>query len=114
MSHVLQLDLKGTPQGFVSLEVAALAYATDNVAWTIGDVPLATMRGGFNAVTGRQSTIDIHPIIALRGFSKVNLHDVSPSLTNRKLFVRDRMTCAYCGGVFKAEVLTREHVIPTS
>ncbi|MBK6616181.1 HNH endonuclease [Ottowia sp.] len=113
MAHVLQLDIRGQPLGFVSLNDAALAYATDAVAWTVGDEPLFVMRGGFNARTGRQSTLAIHPIIAMRGCSKVNLHDVSPSLTNPKLFRRDRMQCAYCG-VVRNSGLTREHVVPTS
>lgn len=113
MSHVLQLDLQGTPLGFVTLNDAALAYATDSVAWTIGDEPLFVMRGGVNAKTGIQSTLAIHPIIAMRGHSKVNLHDISPALTNPKLFRRDRFTCAYCGDV-RPNDMTREHIVPTS
>ena len=30
----------------------------------------------------------------------------------RKLFVRDRNVCAYCGNHFVEEDLTREHIIP--
>jgi 5-methylcytosine-specific restriction endonuclease McrA len=35
-----------------------------------------------------------------------------PGLTNSKLFARDRNICAYCGGHFHEEDLTREHIIP--
>ena len=68
-SHVLQLDIQGTPQAWISLEHAALHVATGSVAWVDGAGPLATLRGGFNVVRGRQSLIDVHPIIALHGAS---------------------------------------------
>ncbi|MEY8876194.1 MAG: HNH endonuclease, partial [Leptothrix sp. (in: b-proteobacteria)] len=34
--------------------------------------------------------------------------------SNTKLFVRDRHVCAYCGGLFHVDELTREHIVPTS
>jgi len=37
-----------------------------------GDGPLATLRGGYIVARGRQSVIDIHPIMALTGAPKVN------------------------------------------
>jgi 5-methylcytosine-specific restriction endonuclease McrA len=39
---------------------------------------------------------------------------VHPGLTNAKLFARDRQVCAYCGGQFHVEDLTREHIVPVS
>ena len=112
--RVLQLDIQGTPQAWISLEHAALHVATDAVAWVEGDRPLATLRGGFNVARARQSTIDVHPIIALHGASKVNLFDVVPVLGKAKLFRRDRMTCAYCGGRFAERELQCEHIVPES
>lgn len=111
--HVLQLDLVGTPQGFIRLQDATLAYATGAVAWTLGE-PLAVMRGGTNARTGTQSLMEVHPIIALRGQARVNLHDIVPVLTNPKLFARDRYRCVWCGEVFTQDHLTREHIVPVS
>ncbi len=73
-----------------------------------------TLRGGINASNGLQSTIALAPIIAVNGCAKVNLFDATPTLTNRKLFARDRMVCAYCGRVFKHDDLTREHIQPRS
>ena len=35
-SHVLQLDIQGTPQAWISLEHAALHVATGSVAWVDG------------------------------------------------------------------------------
>ncbi|MDH3209359.1 MAG: HNH endonuclease, partial [Burkholderiaceae bacterium] len=37
-----------------------------------------------------------------------------PALSNTKLFSRDRLVCAYCGGRFQVDSLTREHIVPTS
>jgi hypothetical protein len=112
--HVLQLDIQGTPQAWISLEQAALHVASDAVAWVEGIGPLATLRGGFNVARARQSTIDVHPIIALHGASKVNLFDVVPVLGKAKLFRRDRMTCAYCGELFAERELQCEHIVPES
>jgi len=111
--QILQLDVKGMPQEWISPEDAACHYATNSVAWTVGEV-CATLRGGTNAVSGQQSRIDVHPIMATTGASRVNLFDAIPSLTNFKLFRRDRMTCAYCGGRYDDRHLTREHIIPVS
>ena len=113
-SHVLQLDIQGTPQAWISLEHAALHVATGSVAWVDGDGPLATLRGGFNVARGRQSVIDVHPIIALHGASRVNLFDVVPAFSKGKLFRRDRLTCAYCGQRFKERDLQCEHIVPES
>ncbi|MBQ0917007.1 HNH endonuclease [Hydrogenophaga aromaticivorans] len=113
-SQVLQLDIQGTPQAWISPEQAALHYATEDVAWTIGDEPLVVLRGGYNARMQRQSTLAISPIIALRGQARVNLFDVEPTVTRRKLFSRDRHSCGYCGQVFDWRRLQVEHIIPES
>jgi hypothetical protein len=112
--HVLQLDIQGTPQAWISLEHAALHVATDSVAWVDGDGPLATLHGGFNVARGRRSVIEVHPIIALHGAAKVNLFDLVPVLDKSKLFRRDRMTCAYCGQRFTERDLQCEHIRPQS
>lgn len=112
--RVLQLDIQGTPQAWISLEHAALHVATGSVAWVDGAGPLATLRGGYNVARGRQSVIDVHPIMALAGASRVNLFDVVPAFTKAKLLRRDRMTCAYCGQRFAERDLSCEHIVPQS
>ncbi|ABM97070.1 HNH endonuclease [Methylibium petroleiphilum] len=115
MHHdVLQLDINGTPQAWISPQAAALHYATDSVAWFDGDGPLTTLRGGINMATGRQSLIEVHPIIALRGSAKVNLFDIEPAFARDKLMRRDRFTCAYCGDTFPDRDLTVDHILPQS
>lgn len=109
---VLQLDVNGVPQSWMSLQDAALHYATDEVMWFDGDGPLATLRGGHNSVTGRQSIIEVHPIIAVRGSAKLNLFEIEPTITRRKIARRDRHTCAYCGDAFRELDLTLEHIVP--
>jgi hypothetical protein len=112
--HVLQLDIQGTPQRWITLEAAALHYATGTVAWVEGDEPLRTLRGGINAATGRHSVIEVHPIVALRGAPRINLFDVTPSFAKHKLFRRDRFTCAYCSLRFHEKDLQCEHIVPES
>lgn len=111
---VLQLDIQGTPQAWITPEQAALHYAREAVAWFDGDGPLCTLRGGWNAATGRQSLLEIHPIIALSGAAQINLFDNVPAFSSAKLFRRDRCTCAYCGLRFAARELQCEHVFPAS
>ena len=108
--QILQLDIQGVPQAWLTPNEAATQYATDSVVWTVGDV-CSTLRGGTNAYTGLLSTIDLHPIIALRGACKRSLFDVTPTLINSKLFRRDRWTCAYCGDRFDDRSLTRDHIL---
>lgn len=110
--HVLQLDIQGTPQAWISIEQAATHVATGTVAWCEGAGPLATLRGGFNVAQGCQSRIEVHPIIALHGASRINLFEVTPAFSKGKLFRRDRMTCAYCGMRFQERDLQCEHIVP--
>ncbi|WP_280153439.1 hypothetical protein [Piscinibacter sp. XHJ-5] len=104
--HVLQLDIQGTPQRWITLQQAALHYATDAVAWDDGETPLRTLRGGINVASGRQSAIDVHPIIALCGAPRINLFEVVPGVTKLKLFRRDRCTCALAARLPKGSRLS--------
>lgn len=110
---VLQLDVSGRPQAWISPREAALLYAADAVAWTLGRA-MHVLRGGIQRSTGLQSRIEVHPIVAVRGAVPSRAWRVTPALTNAKLFARDRHLCAYCGGRFGFDQLTREHIVPTS
>ena len=104
--EVLQLDVSGRPQSWISAKEAAILYASDGVAWTLGDA-FFVLRGGMQRRTGLQSRIEVHPIIAVRGAIPSRAWRQTPALSNPKLFNRDRMVCAYCGGHFHADDLTR-------
>lgn len=111
--EVLQLDVSGRPQAWISANEAALIYASDGIAWTLGDA-LMVLRGGFQRRTGLQSRIAVHPIVAVKGSVPSRAWRQAPALSNPKLFTRDRHMCAYCGGHFHFDSLTREHIVPTS
>jgi 5-methylcytosine-specific restriction endonuclease McrA len=110
---VLQLDISGRPQAWISPREAAILYASDAVAWTLGDT-FAVLRGGWQRATGLQSRIELNPIVAVRGAIPSRAWRHTPGLSNPKLFSRDRQICAYCGGHFAFEALTREHIVPVS
>ncbi len=108
---VLKLSAQGLPQSWISLEEAVLHYAADEVRWEVGR-EIAVFHGGHNAITGEQSIIAVNSIIGTKGVPNINPFDLRPSLTNSKLFTRDRNVCAYCGDEFHETELTREHIIP--
>lgn len=111
--EVLQLDVSGRPQSWISAKEAAILYASDGIAWTLGEA-FCVLRGGMQRLTGLQSRIDVHPIVAVRGSVPSRAWRQTPALSNPKLFARDRHVCAYCGGHFASTDLTREHITPTS
>jgi hypothetical protein len=108
---VLKLSAQGLPQSWISLQQAVLHYAAGQVRWEAG-ARVALFRGGHNAITGQQSRIAVSSIIGTRGAPRINPFGLRPGLTNSKLFARDRNVCAYCGGYFGDEDLTREHIMP--
>lgn len=110
---VLQLDVSGRPQAWISAREAAVLYATDGVAWTLGRT-FRVLRGGIQRATGLQSRIALHPIVAVRGAVPSRAWRQTPAITNTKLFARDRHVCAYCGRRSGPEELTREHIVPVS
>lgn len=110
---VLQLDVSGRPQAWLSAREAAVVYASDGVAWTLGE-PCMVLRGGVQRRTGLQSRLELHPIIAVHGSVPSRAWRHEPALSNPKLFTRDRQICAYCGHRFPLDDLTREHIVPTS
>jgi len=108
---VLKLSAQGLPQSWISLEEAVLHYAADEVRWEAGG-EVAVFHGGHNALTGLQSVVTVNSIIGTKGVPNINPFDLRPSLTNAKLFARDRNVCAYCGEHHHEDELTREHIIP--
>jgi len=112
---VLQLDISGIPQQWISYEDACYHEAKGNVIWSMGAVEFDVF-GGTCAATGEQSKLTINTIIAVNGklSPKAMLHYNRVPLNNRTLFRRDQNMCAYCGHTFSASQLTRDHIHPTS
>ena len=108
---VLKLSAQGLPQSWITLEQAVIHYAAGEVRWESG-AQIARFRGGHNAITGEQSVIAVNSIIGTKGVPGINPFELKPGLTNSKLFARDRKICAYCGGHFHEDELTREHIVP--
>jgi len=112
---VLQLDVSGNPQQWITYETSAYHYAKGNVAWAMGEVDF-DLRGGICAATGIQSILTINTIIAIKGHPnpKAMKHYNRVPLTNKTLFRRDQNLCAYCGTTFSTSRLTRDHIHPVS
>ena len=112
---VLALDVAGQPGRWITYEDSAYYYAKNSVAWSMSPVEF-TIYGGTNAITGKQSTLTMNTIIAIKGQhnGKHSKRMHIPPLTNKALFRRDLNICAYCSDEFRTADLTRDHVIPTS
>ena len=112
-TRVLSLDATGRILDWISWQDAVCLYVRDAVSWTLGE-PCLTIHGGWNRFSGRQSLIDLHPIVASRGQARAQAIDPAPALTNAALFARDSYLCMYCGEHFPRSHLTRDHVVPIS
>ena len=111
--NVLALDVGGIPRQWLNLEQAILYHAKGQVAWSLGDT-IAKFRGGLQN-DGTESYLETPSIIAIRGgegFNPAKLGNVV--LSNKTLFGRDRHVCAYCGGHFTSNNLSRDHITPVS
>lgn len=111
--RLLSLDAHGRVLDWMSWQDAACLYARGAVAWTLGE-PCLEVHGGISRLTGRQSVIALHPIVAARGHARAHALDPTPALTNAALFARDAHLCLYCGREFSRQHLTRDHVLPLS
>ncbi len=109
---ILRIDLSGQPLEWVSWQDAVCLYARELVVWTVGE-PLLRVRGGLSRCDGSPSSMDIHSIVACNGRVIPKGH-LTPPLTNKALFGRDRELCLYCGKAYPAVDLTRDHVVPVS
>ncbi len=112
-TRVLSLDATGRILDWISWQDATCLYVRGAVAWTLGQ-PCLSIHGGWNRTAGRQSLIELHPIVAARGHARLSSLDPAPALTNTALFARDGHLCMYCGEQFPRHALTRDHVLPLS
>ena len=112
--HVLRTDVSGMPLEWINYQDAVRLYHAEQVVYTCG-TPLYQVRGGINALTGRQSVIEVNSIVATRGGTYAHLKsrdDYVPPLSNAALFRRDFNICLYCGNEFAVHDLSRDHILP--
>ncbi|MGH8168786.1 MAG: HNH endonuclease, partial [Woeseiaceae bacterium] len=89
---------------------------TEQVAYACGTL-LYTIFGGYSALNGRRSAIDVSSIVATHGTSQGLAYvrdQYVPPLNNRTLFKRDANLCLYCATRFPTRDLTRDHITPFS
>jgi 5-methylcytosine-specific restriction endonuclease McrA len=113
---VLRTDVAGMPLEWIDYRSAASLYHAGQVAYTCGS-PIYTLRGGYSAVTGLRSILEVSSIIATVGDTYAqerNSERYTPPLNNRTLFRRDANVCMYCAERFRTSDLTRDHVEPLS
>lgn len=111
---ILALNSGGDPIGWISYEDYAYYYSKNKILWSMGEYEV-TLRGGVNASTGKQSMLVMDTIVAIdSNKNPFKYRKNAPSLSNSTLFARDMHMCAYCGGTFKRNELTRDHIIPSS
>lgn len=110
---ILALNAASYPIGWINYEQCAYYYSKDKILWSLGKKDIV-LRGGINAKTMKQSTLEMDTIVAIEGKNSKSFSKKSPLLTNKTLFERDKHVCAYCGGEYNYKILTRDHVFPTS
>jgi len=112
MALILQLDVQGQPNKWITWQDAAVYHSKGLVSWELGTVERVIL-GGDNRISGKQSKIVTSSIIAVKGEAGKRKHR-PPALNNRELFRRDRHLCGYCGNTFGDSKLTRDHIVPRS
>jgi 5-methylcytosine-specific restriction endonuclease McrA len=110
---ILALDISGTPRQWISHDDAIGYWATDSVAWSMGNI-VAKYRGGVQN-DGTVSYLESPSIIAIKGRAFNPYKHSKVALSNKTLFGRDRNVCAYCGNHFpNYHMLSRDHIVPKS
>ncbi|MES2830580.1 MAG: HNH endonuclease [Pseudomonadota bacterium] len=114
MQFILALDIAGNPFDWLHPNEAVHYYAKEKVAYDFGEADALIFRGGYSR-SGEQSIIRVKPIVAVSGsgiMAKMLRSVVPLGHDNDLLFRRDRYTCAYCGNIFKHQMLSRDHIVP--
>ena len=114
--QVLRTDVSGMPLEWIDFRDAVRLYHNEQVAYACGS-SLYLIHGGYNAMTGARSIVEVNSIIATIGKSRgghLIPQQYAPPLNNKTLFRRDGNLCLYCGSHFLSRDLTRDHIRPLS
>jgi len=107
---ILVVEKGGRPAEWVNWQKAVGHYLGGDVMWTVGE-PAIILHGGMNKA-GIQSTLNLHPVIAIGGADASIYEKHSIPLSNPALFSRDQNICMYCGEQYHKSYLSRDHVVP--
>lgn len=114
--QVLRTDVSGMPLEWIGYQDAVRLISLEQVSYALGR-RLYLIHGGYNALSGKQSTIEVNAILATWGHHP-HKHLLTgayvPPLSNKALFRRDQGLCLYCGQQFPNYLLSRDHVKPLS
>jgi 5-methylcytosine-specific restriction endonuclease McrA len=97
----------------MSLIVPGVARPMDRdfVAYDFSDwLEYSDSTSEYPVVATSSHKIAIPEIIVLRKYDRLPIRDVKYS--RQSLFQRDQYRCGYCGGIFKRDELTVDHIIP--
>ena len=114
--QVLRTDVSGMPLEWIGYQDAVRLISLEQVSYALGRT-LYCIHGGINALSGRQSTVEVNAIIATWGHhphKHLFADSYVPPLSNKALFRRDQSLCLYCGKQFAHFMLSRDHVKPLS
>lgn len=114
--QILRTDVAGMPLDWIDYREAVRLHFLGQVAYVCGS-RLYRIHGGINALSQRQSLIEVNSIIATYGDTKALTKlraSYTPPLNNPSLFQRDNHLCLYCGNHFRYKELSRDHVRPVS
>lgn len=113
---VLSVDKMGHPVSWIKPQDAVAHYVKGDVIWELGP-SVATFRSGKSRDTGEITIIEPSAIIGLNGQAIGKMPERAPNVGGKNrhmLFARDRWTCAYCGGHFEVDDLSKDHIHPLS
>ena len=114
--QVLRTDIAGMPLEWIGYQDAVRLITLGQVSYSLGTT-VYRIHGGINALSGRQSCVDVDAIIATHGthpHAHLFADSYTPPLSNPALFRRDQYLCLYCGETFPHSMLSRDHVNPLS
>ena len=114
--QVLRTDIAGMPLEWIGYQDAVRLITLGQVSYSLGTT-VYRIHGGINALSGRQSCVDVDAIIATHGthpHAHLFANSYTPPLSNPALFRRDQYLCLYCGETFPHSMLSRDHVNPLS
>ena len=97
--HILRTDVSGMPLEWITYQDAVRLYYLDQVAYTCGRL-LYRVRGGYNALSGRRSVIEVNSIVATAGAPRV------PKSLKQQLAIGGRMVLPV-GSMPERQILIR-------